>query len=249
MEIRGKKAVVTGGANGIGRAVVERLVSAGAQAGVFDVDESALSVLKKSFPDVFCRKCDLTRADDVECAVEEFFHHFHSIDILINCAGIVHNEPLLSFSLEGFKKHSVPMWDRVIATNLSAVFYTTLPVAQKMLQERTQGLIINISSICAAGNAGQSAYSAAKAGVNALTVTLAKELGGLGIRVAGIAPGFANTKTTINSISDIVLDEWKRQTPLRRIATPEEIVDGVLFIVKNDFFHGRILEIDGGLRI
>jgi len=132
---------------------------------------------------------------------------------------------------------------------LNGVFYMTSHAVRKMVEQRRRGLIINISSICAAGNLGQSAYSASKAAVNALTVTWAKELGPFGIRVAGVAPGFTRTDTTINSMSESVLNDWKSKTPSRRIADPLEIVEGILFIIRNDFFNGRILELDGGLRL
>lgn len=249
MNVRGKSFIVTGGANGIGKAIVKRLIQEEAITGVLDIDEAALLELKEEVSEVFCIKCDLTKINQVENAVGTFLNTSGSIDVLINCAGIIQNSPLISFGMGGLRKHDIQLWDNVISTNLNSVFYVTVTVVEQMIQKRNKGLIINISSICAGGNAGQSAYSAAKAGVNALTVVWAKELGGWGIRVAGLAPGFTNTKTTINSVQESVLEEWKEKTPLRRIGTPDEIVNGIFFIIGNDFYHGRVLEIDGGLRI
>src|SRR5207249_5316329 len=131
--------------------------------------------------------------------------------------------PLVSFGAGGVVTHSVDMWEKVIRTDLSAVFYMTAAVVQNMMLKRTKGVVVNISSIAAAGNAGQGAYSAAKAGVNALTVAWAKELGPLKIRCVAIAPGFTATDTTMQAVESPVLNNWVRQTPLRRLGAPEEI--------------------------
>ena len=118
-----------------------------------------------------------------------------------------------------------------------------------MVEHRTKGLIINVSSISANGNVGQSAYSAAKAAVNALTVTWSKELGMFGIRSTAIAPGIVDTSSTQRSLSEANIRKWKKNTPLGRLGKLEEISESVKFIIENDFFNGRILEIDGGLKI
>jgi 3-oxoacyl-[acyl-carrier protein] reductase len=249
MEIKGKRTIVTGGASGIGKVLVEKLRDEGAIVGVLDVDEVALSRLEKNHAGLYCRVCDVSQVSSVESAVDDFFSRFGGIDILVNNAGIVYNALLVSLGPGGMSRHDVEMWDKVIATNLSSVFYVTVSVIDKMIRKRTRGVIVNVSSISECGNIGQSAYSAAKAGVSALTVTWAKELGILGIRVAGIAPGFTETDTTIGSMNKAVLRDWIQKTPVRRLATPQDIVDGILFVVKNDFFNGRILQIDGGLRM
>ena len=107
--------------------------------------------------------------------------------------------------------------------------------------------VVTISSVSAGGNAGQSAYSAAKAGVNALTAVWAKELGPLGIRVVAVAPGFTETDSTKEAVSETTLREIVKKVPLRRLGRPEEIADGVLSVIRNDFFNGKVLELDGGL--
>lgn len=249
MDIRGKKTIVTGGASGLGRELAVTLHTLGATVGIFDVNEQGIGDMQKHYPDIVCYRCDVTSIPAIQQAVDDFCKRYAGIDILVNNAGIVFNSLMVSFSKEGFKAHDPALWDKVISTNLSAVFYVTSHVIQKMIAHRTKGLVINVSSICAAGNAGQSAYSAAKAGVNALTVTWAKELGPFGIRVAALAPGFIETETTIRSMESHVLDEWKNKTPKRRIGQVSEAMNGFQFIIENDFFNGRILEIDGGLRI
>jgi 3-oxoacyl-[acyl-carrier protein] reductase len=249
MELKDKRVIVTGGANGIGKCLVGKLVNEKAVVGVFDINQEALNRLKKDTSAVYCKVCDVTDLGQVKETVDDFFTRFGAIDILVNNASIIHNSLLIGIDKGKIAKHDINMWDKVIATNLSSVFYMTSHVVEKMVMKRTKGIIVNVSSISAAGNLGQSAYSAAKAGVNALTVTWAKELGLLGIRVAGVAPGFTKTEATIQSVSENVLNEWIRKTPLRRLATPAEIADGVLFVIQNDSFDGRILELDNGLRM
>ena len=123
----------------------------------------------------------------------------------------------------------------------------TACIVEKMITTRTRGVVVNISSVSAGGNAGQSAYSAAKAGVNALTAVWAKELSPMGIRVVAVAPGFTETDSTKEAVSETALRETIKRVPLRRLGQPEEIAEGVLSVIRNDFFNGKVLELDGGL--
>ena len=111
------------------------------------------------------------------------------------------------------------------------------------------GVIINFGSIAAQGNAGQTAYAAAKAALEAMTVTWSKELGAFGIRVCAVAPGFIDTPSTHAALSTNLVDQWKRQVPLRRLGTPAEVAHAVRFILENDYYNGQVLHLDGGLRI
>lgn len=249
MDLKGKNVIVTGGASGIGECLVEKLVDGNANVGVFDIDTEALNNLKANYPGIYCKICDVSDCRQVEDAVNEFYEKFERIDVLVNNAAIVYNSLLISLVKGRLVKHDINMWNKVIATNLSSVFYMTVNVVEKMLLKRTKGVIVNVSSIAASGNTGQTAYSAAKAAVSSLTMTWAKELSLLGIRVAGIAPGYTATDTTIRSMTDNVLKDWVNKTPLRRLGEPSEIADGILFIIRNDFFNGKILELDGGLVI
>ncbi len=249
MDLKARNIIVTGGASGIGRCLVGRLVQAEAVVGVWDVNEEALASLLGEYPEVRATTCDITVPAQVATAVEAFFGEFGAIDGLVNNAGMIHNSLLVAVARDGIRRYDLAQWDKTIATNLSAVFYVTTLVIEKMIARRTRGVIVNVSSIAAAGNVGQSAYSAAKAGVEALTVTWAKEFGYFGVRVAGIAPGFTATEAVRKSMTEDVLNDWVRQTPLRRLAKPEEIADGIMFILQNDAINGRILEIDLGLRL
>jgi 3-oxoacyl-[acyl-carrier protein] reductase len=249
MELKDKKVIVTGGVKGIGRSLVDRLIREDAVVGVFDIDKEGLDKLKSDNQMIYCKTCDVSNYKEAKLCVDEFYKEFKNIDVLVNNAGFIYNSPLLSLIAGGVKKHDVDMWHKVISTDLSSVFYMTLNVAEKMMLNRTHGVIVNVSSICAAGNAGQCAYSAAKAGVNALTATWAKELGIMGIRVAGVAPGYTETQTMKQSMSENVLKEWIRKTPLRRFGKPDEIAEGIVAVIKNDFFNGKVFEVDGGLVI
>jgi len=145
-------------------------------------------------------------------------------------------------------KMSLVDFNTVISVDLVGVFLCGREAAVHMIEGGCGGVIINISSISRAGNIGQTNYSAAKAGVAAMTVTWAKELARYKIRVAGIAPGFCDTRM-VGKIPPKILDKIISTIPLRRLAEPEEIASTALFILQNDFYDGRVLEIDGGLRL
>jgi 3-oxoacyl-[acyl-carrier protein] reductase len=249
MDVRGKRAIVTGGVKGLGFAIVEALLSKEAFVTVFDVDSAGLSDLRSKHPAVNCIECDVSDYEQVQRASARYHEENKSAEILVNNAGILYSAPLVKFSMSGIEKHDVGMWHKTLAVNLNSVFYMTACIVEKMMTTRTRGVIVNISSISASGNAGQSAYSASKAAVNALTATWSKELGAMGIRVAAVAPGFTDTDSTHTALSDAVLQETIKRVPLRRLGKPQEIAQGVLSIIENDFFNGKVYELDGGLVI
>jgi 3-oxoacyl-[acyl-carrier protein] reductase len=249
MELRGKKVIVTGGARGLGRSMVEQLTERGAAVAVFDLDEGGLAELQTAQTGVRTFVCDVSDYEQVVAATASYHEQFGAADALINNAGILYSAPLVRVGAGGIERHDVALWHKVLAADLSSVFYMTACVVERMIATRTRGVIVNISSVAAAGNAGQSAYSAAKAGVNALTATWAKELSLMGIRVAAVAPGFTETESTKQALSESVLRETVKRVPLRRLGRPEEIAAGVLSVLENDFFNGKVFELDGGLII
>ena len=194
MELSGKKVIVTGGVKGLGRCMIDALIAKGAIVTVFDFDSQGLVKLYKENGKINCVECDVSNYDQVVTATARYHTEFNAADVLINNAGILYSAPLVRIAMSGIEKHDAAMWNKVLATDLSSVFYMTSCIAEKMISTRTKGVIVNISSVSASGNAGQSAYSAAKAGVNALTATWAKELGPMGIRVVAVAPGFTETE-------------------------------------------------------
>lgn len=247
MELRGKKVIVTGGVRGLGRAMVDKLVANEAAVTVFDLNAAGLAELRQQRDSVHCVECDVSDHEQVQAATGRYHEEFGAADVLINNAGILYSKSLIKIGAEGVVRHDPAMWNKVLAADLSSVFYMTSFIVEKMVSTRTRGVIVNISSVSAGGNAGQSAYSAAKAGVNALTAVWGKELGPMGIRVVAVAPGFTETDSTKEAVSETVLRETIKKVPLRRLGRPEEIAEGVLSVIRNDFFNGKVVELDGGL--
>jgi len=248
MNLRDKKVIITGGVRGLGRAMVAQIISKGAAVAVFDLDATGLGQLQNELA-VQCFHCDVSDYDQVIAATGKYHEQSGAADVLIDNAGILYSAPLLRLTSDGIEKHAVDLWRKVIAADLDSVFFMTACVAEKMMASRTKGVIVNVSSVSASGNAGQTAYSAAKAGVNALTAVWAKELGPLGIRVVAVAPGFTNTESTKEALSEAVLNETIKKVPLRRLGQPEEIGAAVVAVIENDFFNGKVFEVDGGLTI
>lgn len=250
MKVAGTSVLVTGGARGIGRQLVEGFVRDGARVGAFELDEESCSVLATAFGSaVSVWRCDVADPDSVDRAVREAADSGFLADVLINNAGIIHSEPLINLSIRGDRAHSRENWRKVMATDLDSVFYVTSRVVDQMVARRCKGVVISISSVSAAGNAGQSAYSAAKAGVNALTKTWAKELGALGMRFVAIAPGFLDTDSTRAALSEATLAKLQQMIPLRRLGNPESIYQTARHIVENDYLTGTIVEVNGGLSL
>lgn len=248
LSLEGKNCIVTGGASGLGLEIVDQLVAEKARPIIFDLDENRLAALAgRGELRAYC--CDVTDERQVEETVKAIVGEFGSIDVLVNNVGVLFSAPLISLSPSGLKLHSSQMWEKVISTNLSSAFYVSKHVVQAMLKKRTKGVIVNISSISARGNAGQSAYAAAKAGLDALTKVWAKELPSIGIRCFGVAPGFCDTESTHLAVNEKVLQDTLSRVPLRRLGQAQEIAAFVIAGIKNEFLNGKILEVDGGLVI
>ena len=248
MNIADTKILITGAGKGIGHFIASGLIDQAAKVFIVDNDEAALSALPQH-KNLQSFNCDLTNADAVEKLINEIFEQHGGVNVCINNAGIIHSEPLINFLLKTDKKHSIQNWNNVINVNLNAVFYVTANVAEKMVATRTKGVIINISSIAAQGNSGQSAYAASKAAVEALTKTWSKELGMFKIRCACIAPGFFDTVSTRESLSEAMLSKWEKSVPLARLGQLQELLSSVKFIIENDYFNGKVLALDGGLTL
>lgn len=248
MELSGSKAIVTGGVSGFGRVIVDQLVGRQAQVGILDIDADAMGRLEAE-PSLSGRRCDVSQPGEVDEMVESLCQEMDGLDILVNNAGVLYSAPLVGVAARGLVTHGVDDWQRMIETNLSSTFYVTRAAVVQMVKRRSKGVIVNVSSVSAAGNAGQSAYSAAKAGVNALTVTWAKELGPWGIRCVAVAPGYCDTPSTQRAMPATALEQVKMEMPLRELGDPREVASAVLFVIENDFCNGKVLQVDGGLRV
>jgi len=241
--------VITGGASGLGLEMAMTLAGLGGRIALVDRDETALAAVPEVLKDTVSCVCDVTDPAQVDTTFADLAERLGKIHVLINNAGILFSAPLLSVGPGGLTPHSVEDWNRVRSVNLDAVFYVTRSAAGHMVRTRTKGTIVNISSVSAAGNAGQSAYSASKAAVEALTVTWAKELGPWGIRVAAVAPGYTDSPSTRVAVPESHLDEIAREAASKRLGSPAEIAHAVRFLIENDFVTGTTVRVDGGFRI
>jgi len=253
MDISNKTVVVTGAGRGIGRATALQLARHGADIALFDLNADDLEETSAlcAAQSVQARGYRVNVADEgeVSAAMTRVAADFGRLDGLVNNAGIVRDGLLVKVK-DGavVGRMTMDQWNAVIGVNLSGVFLCAREAAAHMIELGNGGVIVNISSISRAGNAGQSNYSAAKAGVESMGVVWAKELARYGIRVGSIAPGFTHTEI-LSSMRPEVLDKLTAPVPLKRLGQPEEIAHAVLFIFENDFFTGRCLEVDGGLRL
>jgi len=244
MNLEGKVAIVTGAAQGIGKAIADKLSLAGCNIVIADISEDLLDKacdeISKKGVNVLGVKVDVSSFTSVEELVKKTLDKFKKIDILINNAGITRDNLLLRMSEED--------WDRVLNINLKGVFNCIKTVSRQMLKQRS-GIIVNVASIIGMiGNPGQANYSASKAGVIALTKTCAKELASRNIRVNAIAPGFIKTHMT-DVLPDNVKEELKSRIPFNRLGLPEDVANLVLFLVSEDsnYITGQVVRIDGGM--
>ncbi|HVW70687.1 MAG TPA: SDR family NAD(P)-dependent oxidoreductase [Steroidobacteraceae bacterium] len=253
MQTVGKTVVITGGGRGIGRAMAERFGRDGAQVALFDVNAADLDSVQSALAaaGIVARGYEVNVADEeqVIAAMDHVVRDFGRLDVLINNAGILRDAMLIK-AKDGaiVSKMSLAQWQAVIDVNLTGVFLCGREAAERMIHLGSGGVIINISSISRHGNAGQSNYSAAKAGVAALTVVWAKELARYGIRTGTVAPGGTHTDI-LSSMRPDMLEKLRSPVPLQRFAEPEEIAAAAAFIVSNDYFSGRSIDLDGGFRI
>lgn len=242
MDVKGKNVLVAGGAGSLGAAIVAAMLERGANVAVVDV-----RLPSDAAGGIVAVQADLADDSAVGEALDAIETQLGKISVLVNCAGLIHSEPFISLTNPAQRRHSLATWDAVIRSNLTATFVVSARVAERMAASRTKGLIVNFSSIAAGGNPGQTAYAAAKAGVEAMTVVWARELGPLGIRTIAIAPGFISTPSTQAALSESALAELKRRTPLLRLGKPAEIVSAVACAIENDFMTGTTIAVDGGL--
>lgn len=246
MEIRGAVALVTGGAQGLGLAVAGHLADMGATVVVADMNGDALARLPESLEGV---RMDVTSPEQAKAVMADILERHGRLEILVNNAGVIFSEPFVNIMNPAGMMHDYGRFRDSLTVNLDSVFIVSSAAVEHMVTRRTKGVIVNISSISACGNEGQTAYSAAKAGVNAMTVTWSKELGRWGIRCNAIAPGFIGTESTRNALNESILKHIKANTPLRRLGEASEVAQAVAAIIENDFINGVVLDVNGGLTI
>ena len=241
MKISNLNILITGGGSSIGAYLAKRLAKKNK---VFILD---IKFKINKTKNIFLYNCDVTKDKTIKKTLNQIYKKFKNIDILINNAGWIATFPVYNPLKNKNKIHSMNLWNKILATNLSSVFNCTSLYCEKQIENRKPGLIINFSSISGNGAINQSGYSAAKAGVKALTATLSKELAIYNIRTACVSPGIVDSDSTKKDLNSNHVKRWKNLIPLRRFASLDEIYTCVEFVIKNDYFNGKCLRIDGGL--
>jgi len=243
--LENKIVIITGASRGIGKSIAEECVQQGAtvvftylsskeKAEALEKELSANGGKAKGF------RSDASKFDEAQKLVDDVIAEYGTIDVLVNNAGITRDTLLMRMSEE--------QWDEVINTNLKSAFNLTKAVQRPMLKAR-KGSIVNMSSVVGVkGNAGQANYAASKAGLIGFTKSVAAELGSRNIRCNAIAPGFIETEMT-QGMKPEALAKMAAGIPLRRMGRPDEIAHSAAFIFENDYYTGRIIECDGGLRV
>ena len=243
--LEGKTALVTGGSRGIGRAIALRFAAEGANVAFSDIryDDAAMT-LETELAGLGVRgkgyASDASSFDDSEKLVNEVVNDFGTIDILVNNAGITRDNLLMRMNEQD--------WDLVLKVNLKSVFNLTKAVQKVMLKNR-KGSIINMTSVVGVkGNAGQSNYSASKAGMIGFTKSIAQELGSRNVRCNAIAPGFIETEMTARLPED-VKKEWAEKIPLRRGGQPADVAYACVFFASDlsAYVTGQVLNVCGGM--
>jgi len=249
MDFINARIIITGAGAGFGRAMALTFSKLGAKIYALDIDQLALNNLCDEDNAISAFVCDVSNNEQVESIVDEIYTLDKTVNVLINNAGIMKNSPMVNILSRPDSRHSVELWDKVIAVNQNSVFYMTRSVAAKMIRYRNKGVIVNISSISARGNAGQTAYAASKAAIEAMSKVWAKEFGCFGIRSVAVAPGFIDTAGTHDALEEKMLEQWIAKTPLRRTGNISEVVATIKFAIENDFMNGEVINVNGGLVI
>ena len=243
--LKGKTAIITGASRGIGKGIAKKFALNGANvAFTFSKSVELAEEFEKELNDLDVKaigyQSDAANYEDSLNLVEKISNDFDSIDILVNNAGITRDNLLMRMQEEDF--------NQVIKVNLNSVFNMTKAVQKTMLKQRS-GSIINMSSVVGIkGNAGQSNYSASKAGIIGFSKSIALELGSRNIRCNVIAPGFIETEMT-EKLDEKIIENWRNSIPLKRGGTPEDVANACVWLGSDmsSYITGQVLNIDGGL--
>ena len=253
MDLNGKVIVITGGAQGLGRAMALRLAHKKPHIALIDMNADTLAEAKHLIEDAGATAstwvCNVAKEDEVDETFAQIAAQTGRLDAVVNNAGITRDSLFVKVK-DGVveKRMSLEHWQQVVDVNLTGTFLCGRAAATEMVKAGNGGCIINISSISRHGNMGQTNYTATKAGVAAMAVTWARELARQGIRCTAIAPGYIGTDMVL-TMKPEALEKIATGIPAKRLGQPDEIGQTVEFILQNDYVNGRVIEVDGGLRI
>lgn len=245
MDVKGKNCLVTGGSRGIGKSIALKLAEYGANVAITysrsaESAENVVRMIEEMGVKGACFQADAVEFERANEVVSEIVQKWGSLDILVNNAGITRDNLLLRMDEKA--------WDDVLDTNLKSIFNYCKAAARPMMKSRA-GSVINISSVVGiSGNAGQSNYSASKAGMIGFTKSFAKELASRNIRANVVAPGYITTEMT-EQLNEQVLESIKEETPLGRAGEPDEVSNTVLFLASDlsSYITGEVIRVDGGM--
>lgn len=244
MMLEGKIALITGGAQGIGRAIALRFAREGARLGVSDINVEKAKETAKELEGLGCEALaiggNVADAKAAEAMIEETLNRFGRLDVLVNNAGITRDGVLLRMKDED--------WDLVLAVNLKGAYHCTKAALRPFLKQKG-GKIVNIASVTGQmGNAGQSNYAASKAGLMGFTKSVAREYANRNIQVNAVAPGFIDTAMS-QAIPEKGREFLIKQIPMERLGTPEDVAEAVLFLASSaaDYITGQVLNVNGGM--
>lgn len=251
MKLERVSGIVTGGAGGLGRHMVIRLLKCGAAVATGDVDLPGLRALRREVGNhvdrLYVRELDVTDEASVKDFVERASAALGGVNVLINSAGILRDAQIVRQDGEELRMMTSAQWRKVLDVNLTGPFLMTREVVARIVRRGNGGgIVVNVSSAARTGHPGQANYSASKAGLDAATRAWALELAPYGIRVGGLAPGVIDTPF-LQHVSEDALERLEAKTPLGRAGSTDEIWISLKYILECDFFTGRTLEVDGGM--
>ena len=254
MQLKDKVIIITGGCQGLGRAMAEYLAAKGAKLALVDLNpeklELAVAACQAHGVEARAYLCNVADEEQVTQTVNQIAEDFRAINGLVNNAGILRDGLLLKVKDGVMTKMSLAQWQAVIDVNLTGVFLCTREVAAKMIELNSQGAIINISSISRAGNVGQTNYSAAKAGMHGFSMALAQEVASKGVTVNTVSPGYIGTDM-VKAIRPEVLEKIVGSVPVKRLGEPSEIASIISWLSSTEggYATGADFSVNGGLHM
>ena len=239
--------VITGSSGSLGRSIVDAF-SSRSNTKLICIDRAKGSFSNQHF-NIMELQADLSSYDTAADVISQIAFRDFEYCSLLNLAGLIHNEPIVSIQDGVFTSHSERGWRQTLNGNLDTAFNVSVHFANAVMAARRKGVIVNLSSITADGNPGQIAYATAKAALNGLSNTIGKELGKFGIRGVSLSLGYIETPSTFQALGEENIRNQKRLNPMKRIGDVKEVINALEFIISNRFCNATEIKIDGGQRI